>query len=141
ELQHAVRFALFHLMASVGERGEAAVGARCLSGAAHRGPVFWDSHVCVSPSLAAPHPPAARAMLEYRSRRLPAARAAARHLGRAGARFPWESAAEGSDVTPTTAIMPTGAVTQIRTGEREEHIVPDVAWAAACYLDWTADSD
>ncbi len=141
ELQHAVRFSLFHLMASVGDRGEAAVGARGLSGPAYRGHVFWDSDVFVLPFLAATHPPAARAMLEYRSRRLPAARAAARHLGRAGARFPWESAAEGTDVTPATASMPTGAVTPVRTGELEEHIVADVAWAAACYLDWTADSD
>jgi hypothetical protein len=26
----------------------------------------------------------------------------------------------------------------IYTGEREEHIVADVAWAAGCYVDWTA---
>ena len=25
------------------------------------------------------------------------------------------------------------------TGELEEHIVADVAWAAACYIDWTGD--
>jgi trehalose/maltose hydrolase-like predicted phosphorylase len=28
---------------------------------------------------------------------------------------------------------------QVRTGESEEHIVADVAWAACCYLDWTGD--
>ena len=27
----------------------------------------------------------------------------------------------------------------IRTGELEEHIVADVAWAAGCYVDWTGD--
>ena len=27
----------------------------------------------------------------------------------------------------------------IRTGELEEHIAADVAWAAACYVDWTGD--
>jgi trehalose/maltose hydrolase-like predicted phosphorylase len=141
DLQRAIRFALFHLMASVGERGEAAVGARGLSGPAYRGHVFWDSDVFVLPFLAATHPAAARAMLEYRARRLPAARAAARRLGRAGARFPWESAAEGDDVTPTSARLPTGELIRVRTGELEEHIVADVAWAAACYLDWTGDAD
>jgi trehalose/maltose hydrolase-like predicted phosphorylase len=140
ELQRAIRFALFHLMASVGDRGESAVGARGLSGPAYSGHVFWDSDVFVLPFLAATHPAAARAMLEYRVRRLPAARDAARRLGREGARFAWESAASGVDVTPASARLATGELARIRTGELEEHIVADVAWAAACYLDWTGDA-
>jgi trehalose/maltose hydrolase-like predicted phosphorylase len=140
DLQRAIRFSLFHLMASVGDRDEAAVGARGLSGPAYRGHVFWDSDVFVLPFLAATHPAAARAMLEYRVRRLPAARAAAARLGRAGARFPWESAAEGIDVTPTSVRSPSGELVPIRTGELEEHIVADVAWSAACYLDWAGDT-
>ena len=139
ELQKAIRFALFHLMASVGDRDEAAVGARGLSGTAYSGHVFWDSDVFVLPFLAATHPASARAMLEYRVRRLPAARAAARAIGRAGARFAWESAASGRDVTPTSARLATGELVRIRTGELEEHIVGDVAWAASCYLAWTGD--
>jgi trehalose/maltose hydrolase-like predicted phosphorylase len=141
ELELAVRFALFHLMASVADSGEAAVGARGLSGSAYRGHVFWDSDVFVLPSLAATHPAAARAMLEYRIRRLPAAQAAAKELERAGARFPWESAATGVDVTPTHAHLRTGETVPIRTGLLEEHITADVAWAAACYSDWTGDAD
>jgi hypothetical protein len=127
ELQRAVRFSLFHLMSSVADRGEAAVGARGLSGPAYRGHVFWDSDVFVLPFLAATHPGAARAMLEYRIRRLPAAREAARKLGREGARFAWESAREGFDVTPPSARLATGELVAIRTGELEEHIVGDVA--------------
>ena len=141
ELQLAVRFALFHLMASVGDSGEAGVGARGLSGPGYRGHVFWDSDVFVLPFLAATHPAAARAMLEYRIRRLPAAREAARRNGRQGARFPWESAEDGFDVTPPFAHLPTGGIVPIRNGELEEHIVADVAWAAACYLDWTGDEE
>ena len=141
ELQRDVRFALFHLMASVGDTDEAAVGARGLSGSAYRGHVFWDSDVFVLPFLAATHPAAARAMLEYRVRRLPAARELARTLGRSGARFPWESAGEGSDVTPESARLATGELVPIRTGELEEHIVGDVAWAAASYLAWTGDDE
>jgi trehalose/maltose hydrolase-like predicted phosphorylase len=140
ELQRAVRFALFHLMASVADRGEAGVGARGLSGPAYSGHVFWDSDVFVLPFLAATHPAAARSMLEYRVRRLPAARAAARTLGRDGARFAWESAATGVDVTPTSARLATGELVAILTGQLEEHIVADVAWAASCYLDWTGDA-
>jgi len=141
ELQLAVRLSLFHLMSSVASGGEAAVGARGLTGPGYRGHVFWDSDVFVLPFLAATHPRAARAMLEYRLRRLPAAREAARALERAGARFPWESAASGVDVTPSHAYDRNGKPIAIRTGELEEHIVADVAWAASCYLDWTGDED
>ena len=139
-MQLAVRLCLYHLMASATDTGEAAVGARGLTGEAYRGHVFWDTDVFVLPFLAATHPAAARAVLEYRVRRLPAAFAAARAAGRAGARFPWESASNGSGVTPEWGSDRTGEATRIRTGELEEHIVADVAWAAACYQDWTGDA-
>jgi trehalose/maltose hydrolase-like predicted phosphorylase len=139
ELQRGVRFTLFQLMASVGETGETALGARGLSGPGYRGHVFWDTDVFVLPFLAATRPRAARTLLEYRVRRLPAARAAARALGRAGARFPWESARTGREVTPSQARLRSGEVIPILTGELEEHIVADVAWGVACYLDWTGD--
>jgi len=138
-LQLAVRFAIFHLLASASDGGEAAVGARGLTGSAYRGHVFWDTDVYVMPALVATHPQAARAMLEYRVRRLPAAIRAARAQRRAGARFPWESAWSGRDVTPRQARGSRGELVPILTGELEEHIVADVAWAAACYIDWTGD--
>jgi trehalose/maltose hydrolase-like predicted phosphorylase len=139
DLQRAVRFALFHLIASAGTVGETAVGARGLTGPAYRGHVFWDADVFVLPFLAATHPQAARAMLEYRLRRLPAALTAARELGRTGARFPWESARDGVDVTPSHVHDQTGRVVPIRTGDLEEHITADVAWAACAYADWSGD--
>jgi trehalose/maltose hydrolase-like predicted phosphorylase len=141
ELQRLVRFALFHLTSSAADTGEAAVGARGLTGPAYRGRVFWDGDVFVLPFLAATHPPAARAMLEYRLRRLDAARAEAARRGRAGARFPWESARSGVDVTPPFVHDQSGHVIPIRTGELEEHIVADVAWAANSYMEWTGDEE
>ena len=57
ELQRATRFALFHLMASVPVRGEAAVGARGLTGEGYRGHVFWDADTFTLPFLAATCPP------------------------------------------------------------------------------------
>jgi trehalose/maltose hydrolase-like predicted phosphorylase len=140
QLQRAIRFALFHLIGSAADSEEAAVGARGLTGPAYRGHVFWDSDVFVLPFLAATHPSAARAMLEYRIRRLPAAREAARRRGRFGARFAWESAGDGIDVTPASARLASGELVRIRTGELEEHVVADVAWAASCYVDWTGDT-
>jgi trehalose/maltose hydrolase-like predicted phosphorylase len=139
ELQLAVRLAIFHLLASAADEGEAAIGARGLTGNAYHGHVFWDTDVYMLPFFAATHPPAARALLEYRVRRLPAAMRAARAEGRDGARFPWESAHSGQDVTPGRLRDHRGELVPVLTGSLEEHIIADVAWAAACYIDWTGD--
>jgi trehalose/maltose hydrolase-like predicted phosphorylase len=95
--------------------------------------------VYVLPFLAATHPAAARAMLEYRVRRLPAALRAAAAGRRGGARFAWESARSGEDVTPSRLRDHRGELVPVLTGELEEHIVADVAWATACYTEWTGD--
>jgi trehalose/maltose hydrolase-like predicted phosphorylase len=86
EVQRALRFALFHLLSAAAEEGEAAVGARGLSGPAYAGHVFWDADVFVLPVLAAVRPPGARAMLQYRLRRLEAARRLAAARGLEGGR-------------------------------------------------------
>jgi len=138
--QLAARFAVFHLLAAAPGNGEAAVGARGLTGPAYDGHVFWDADVFVLPALAAIRPEAARAMLEYRIRRLPAARVLAKALGLSGARFPWESAGDGRDVTPRQVRGANGQVIPIATGAHEEHIVADVAWAAERYVTWTGDN-
>jgi trehalose/maltose hydrolase-like predicted phosphorylase len=138
--QLAARFAVFHLLGAAPDAGEAAVGARGLTGRAYGGHVFWDADVFVLPALAAIRPAAARAMLEYRLRRLPAGRAGAARRARSGARFPWESAGDGSDVTPTHAPGRHGELVPILTGEEQEHIVGDVAWGACRYAGWTGDT-
>jgi trehalose/maltose hydrolase-like predicted phosphorylase len=134
----ALRFASFHLLATVSAAGEAAVGARGLTGPGYSGHVFWDADVFVLPMLAAVRPAAARAMLEYRVRRLDAARALARSEGLRGARFPWESARNGTDVTPRSALLGSQE-TPVRTGDLELHIVADVAWSAWRYAEWSGD--
>ncbi len=135
----ATRFAVLHLLAASGDTPEAAVGARGLTGEAYAGHVFWDADVFVLPALVVLDPGSARSMLEYRVTRLPAALELAASLGRRGARFPWESAGDGRDVTPRLATGPDGTPVTITTGELEEHIVADVAWAADHYAAWTAD--
>lgn len=141
ELELAVRFSLFHLIGSTPTDGEAAVGARGVSGPGYRGHVFWDTDVFMLPFFAATCPQAARAMLEYRIQRLGPAREAAKRDGRRGARFPWESAGDGRDVTPREDRPLDGPVIPILTGSLEEHIVADVAWAAMQYVSWTGDDE
>ncbi len=135
----AVRFALYHLLSSVRRRGPTAVGARGLTGPAYLGHVFWDADVFVLPTLAAVDPAAARSMLDYRIGLLDQAHRNAADGGHLGARFPWESAASGIDVTPTEATAPNGLVIPILTGSLELHIVADVAWAAVHLAHWTGN--
>ena len=136
----AVRFALFHLMASASDSGEAAMGARGVTGDAYAGHVFWDADVYALPVLAAVRPGAARAMLEYRIRRLPAAQEMAAERDCQGARFPWESADDGLEATPPWASDGHGGLLRLHTGERADHIVADVAWSAVRYAQWTGDT-
>ncbi|HEY7143177.1 MAG TPA: glycosyl hydrolase family 65 protein, partial [Streptosporangiaceae bacterium] len=136
QAQLALRFALFQLWCAIKARGELAVGARGLSGTGYAGHVFWDADVFVLPAVAAMDPAAAAAMIRYRLRRLDSARTWARAAGRHGARFPWESAASGDEATPASARIG-GRRTPILTGQLEEHITADVAWAAAHYASWT----
>ncbi|MFF5113755.1 glycosyl hydrolase family 65 protein [Streptosporangium sp. NPDC000509] len=138
QAQLAVRFALFHLWSVAGRGEELAVGARGLSGGGYAGHVFWDADVFVLPALVSIHPAAARAMVVYRIRRLAAARARAAALGLSGARFPWESAATGEEVTPARGCLGCEPLA-ILTGRMEEHITADVAWAAAHYARWSGD--
>lgn len=135
----AVRFALFHLMACASDEGEAPVGARGLSGPAYAGHVFWDTEVFLLPFFAATHAPSAEAILRYRLARLDAARENAESTNRRGARFPWESATTGKDVTPQSAQDAHGETVSILTGHAEEHIVADIAWAAWLTATWTGD--
>lgn len=132
----AVRASLFHLISSATRRGEAAISARGLTGPGYAGHVFWDTDAFVVPVLSAVDPRAARAALEYRIRRLePARRRAARH-GHNGARFPWESASTGEDVTPKSGVDHNGRTTVITTGDLEEHVTSVVAWSAWNYACW-----
>ena len=78
---------------------DAGVTARGLHGEGYRGHVFWDE-LFVLPLLTSRTPHVARALIDYRWRRLPAARQAARALGLRGAKFPWQSGSDGKEETP-----------------------------------------
>lgn len=145
-----VQFALYHLLSlaiapGAGELGpqpgwELAVGARGLTGPAYAGHVFWDAEAYVLPALSALDPQAGAAMLAYRLHRLDAARAQARAEGRPGARYPWESAASGVEVTPQWVILGDGRRIEVHTGAQEIHINSDIAWAAVHHSRWTGDA-
>lgn len=97
----------------------------------YAGHVFWDMDSWDLPAVVAGDPEAARAMVLYRARGLPAAKRKAASFGMRGAMFPWEAGLDGSDQTPSEAD----------TGWAEQHIVPDVAVAAWEYYEATGDRE
>jgi len=141
DTERSLRFAQFHLLCASNPGDEVAIGARGLTGRAYNGHVFWDTDVFVLPALAAFAPTHARAALRYRWHRLAPAQRRAHAEGRRGARFPWESAGTGDEVTPRSGTDLHGNIIPIKTGQEEEHIVADVAWAMAAYVAWTGDQE
>ncbi len=140
--EQALRFAAFHLIGGAPRSSEGAgVGARLLSGYGYRHHVFWDTDIFAMPYLTMTQPDLARAHLGYRYRGLDGARRKAARYGRAGAFFAWESAGTGDEVTPDWGETADGERVRIRTGEIEEHIVADVAYAVDHYVRWTDDRE
>ncbi|MEU9947474.1 glycosyl hydrolase family 65 protein [Streptomyces sp. NPDC047939] len=105
---HILRLHLFHLLQTLSAHSaelDVGVPARGLHGEAYRGHVFWDE-LFVLPYVTMHFPEVARALLMYRYRRLPAARAAARQAGSAGAMYPWQSASSGREETQSLHLNP-----------------------------------
>jgi trehalose/maltose hydrolase-like predicted phosphorylase len=140
DAQRALRFAAYHLVSAADPTDDhVSIGARAMTGAAYSGHVFWDTEIYMLPFFALTWPQAARALLMYRHRTLPAARAKAAKYGARGAFYAWESADTGEDVTPASVVGPAGIVIQIKVGQQEQHISADVAFGAWNYWRITAD--
>ncbi|MFD0773704.1 glycoside hydrolase family 65 protein [Streptomonospora algeriensis] len=108
EDQRILRLHLFHLLQTLSPHTadlDVGVPARGLHGEAYRGHVFWDE-LFVFPLLNLHLPETARALLRYRWRRLPRARAAARAQGLRGAMFPWQSGSDGREETQHLHLNP-----------------------------------
>ncbi|GAA1997149.1 glycosyl hydrolase family 65 protein [Nocardiopsis rhodophaea] len=108
EGQLALNLHIFHLLQTVSPHTadrDVGVPARGLHGEAYRGHVFWDE-LFVFPFLDLRDPLTARALLRYRWRRLPQARAAARAAGLRGALFPWQSGSDGREETQRLHLNP-----------------------------------
>jgi beta-phosphoglucomutase family hydrolase len=84
---------------------DAGVPARGLHGEGYRGHIFWDE-LFVLPVLASRLPAVAKSLLDYRWRRLDAARDAARKAGLKGAMYPWQSGSDGREETPHWVFNP-----------------------------------
>jgi alpha,alpha-trehalose phosphorylase len=129
ELQHAIRFALFHLL-QAGARAETrALPGKGLTGPGYDGHAFWDSESFVLPVLTYTSRGSARDALIWRHSILPAARDRAAQLGLSGAAFPWRTIA-GEECS---AYWPAGTAAF--------HVNADIADAVMRYMNVTGDAD
>lgn len=102
QVQLILNLHVFHLLQTLSPHTaelDAGVPARGLHGEGYRGHIFWDE-LFVLPLLTSRMPSVARSVINYRWRRLPAAREAAAAAGLRGALFPWQSGSDGREETP-----------------------------------------
>ncbi len=142
EAQLAIRFNIYHLLIAAPRNDEwVNIGAKTLSGYGYRGHAFWDTEIFMLPFFTFTRPEIARNLLSYRFHNLPGAREKAAANGYHGAQYPWESAGDGREVTPTWVPNPNDRAHMIRiwTGDIEIHISADIAYAVWQY--WMASRD
>ncbi len=139
--QFALRFATYHILIPAPRHDDQVnIGAKTLSGPGYKGHVFWDTELFILPPLTLTQPQVARNLLMYRYHRLPGARQKAQENGYEGAMFPWESTDTGLETTPQWSDpQPDGSRIRIWTGDSEQHISTDIAYAVLQYWRWTGD--
>jgi trehalose/maltose hydrolase-like predicted phosphorylase len=127
----------FYLWATARAGVDWSVSPAGLSSNGYAGHIFWDAETWMYPSLLAQHPDIAAGINAYRFDsygfdRLQAAEQHARETGFAGARYPWESALDGTEQIP-------GPVSVNSEGLYEQHITADIALAQWQYYLATGD--
>lgn len=136
--QEALRYNIYQLLIN-GPSRPGPVGAKFLSSEGYMGHVFWDTEIFILPFYIHNFPAMARNVLMYRCNTLPGAKRNASESGYDGARFAWESATTGEDVTPRFASKLEKIIRFIYTGAEEEHIVSDVIYGVERYFRVTGD--
>jgi alpha,alpha-trehalase len=138
-----VRLHLLHLLQTLSPNTaglDAGTPARGLHGEAYRGHIFWDE-LFVFPVLNIHLPKVTRSLLQYRYRRLPEARRAAREAGYAGAMFPWQSGSDGREESPQLHLNPLSGRWNPDPSARAHHSGIAVAYNVWQYYQVTGDVD
>ena len=132
---------LFHLVQTITSHTaglDAGVPPRGLHGEGYRGHVFWDE-LFVLPLFTTHLPGVSRSLLDYRWRRLPAARHAAQAAGLTGALFPWQSGSDGREETPVQLFNVRSQRWMPDNSSRQRHVGLAVAYNAWQYYQATGD--
>jgi len=123
----------FYLWSSTRADVDWSVSPAGLSSNGYDGHIFWDAETWMYPTLLAQHPDLAAGMDAYRFQRLSQAEQHATATGYQGARFPWESALDGTEQIPPPVSVNS-------EGLYEQHITADIALAQWQYYLVTGDT-
>jgi trehalose/maltose hydrolase-like predicted phosphorylase len=123
----------FYLWSSTRNDQPWSVSPAGLSSNGYDGHIFWDAETWMYPTLLAQHPDLAAQMDAYRFARLTQAQQHATATGASGARFPWESALDGTEQIPPPVSVNS-------EGLYEQHLTADVALAQWQYYVTTGDA-
>ncbi|MFE2070029.1 glycoside hydrolase family 65 protein [Streptomyces sp. NPDC059467] len=138
-----LRLHLFHVLQTLSPHTadlDVGVPARGLHGEAYRGHVFWDE-LFVLPFLNLHFPEVSRALLRYRHRRLDRACAAARAIGRRGAMYPWQSAADGREESQSLHLNPRSGRWLPDHSHLQRHVGSAVAYNVWRYCEASGDTE
>ena len=141
EVARTLNLHVFHLLQTVSEHTidlDVGVPARGLHGEAYRGHIFWDE-LFIFPFLNLRFPELTRALLQYRSRRLPEAREAAQAAGLKGAMYPWQSGSDGREETQRLHLNPKSGRWLPDRSHRQRHVNIAVAYNVWQYYQVTGD--
>ncbi|MFJ5956425.1 HAD-IA family hydrolase [Paenarthrobacter sp. NPDC092416] len=141
QVQLVLNLHLFHVLQTLTHHTaelDVGVPARGLHGEGYRGHVFWDE-LFVLPVLTSRTPEVARSLIDYRWRRLPAARQAAAVHGLAGAMFPWQSGSDGSEETPHWLYNARSGRWVADYSRMQRHVGLGVAFNVCEYFEATGD--
>lgn len=135
-VQTMSRFFVFQLLQAACKNNvkmglSASIPAKTLSGPGYNGHIFWDTEIYMLPFYAQQYPEIGKQLLMYRYDRLDTAQQNAAKEGRRGARFPWESAGDGVETTPSWCA----------TGWMEIHVIADVAFGVWQHYITTGDKE
>ncbi|MFD3974105.1 glycoside hydrolase family 65 protein [Streptomyces cyaneofuscatus] len=136
------RLHLFHLLQSCSPHTrhlDTGIASRGLHGEEYRGRIFWDE-VFVMPWLARHFPHTARAALDYRHRRLPAACRAAAGQGLRGAMYPWQSGKDGTETTVPFVMNPADSRWMPDNSALQRHIGSAVVLSVHLYVRASGDT-
>lgn len=128
-LQQAIRWNLFQLAQASARTDGGGVAAKGVSGSGYGGHYFWDSEIYVMPFLTYTAPIAARNVMRFRQKMLPAARARALELNQQGALFPWRT------------INGLESSAYYAAGTAQYHIDADISYALMQYVAATGDEE
>jgi alpha,alpha-trehalase len=143
DTQRNLNLHIFHLVQTASEHTldlDVGVPARGWHGEAYRGHVFWDE-LFILPYISLRLPALTRSLLQYRRRRLGAARRSAEREGYDGALYPWQSGSDGREESQRFHLNPLSGDWHRDNSRLQWHINIAVAFNMWSYFEVTGDME